>query len=311
MAKKTTEQFVEQLKEARGDVDFNYSKVVYTGSHGKIDIICNACGYEFSQDASNHLKGVGCPKCSNRLTLTNETFLERIESPRRDRYDYSRIDVKNNKSILQIRCKKHDVWFSQKAADHLSGRECKLCARENTIKGNTKTTEQFVIDAESSHGNSYDYTETEYVASNIALKIFCPNHQGFFWQVPETHLAGRGCPTCAKGGYKSTKSGSLYVLVADSVTKVGITNRTASDRLKKINKSSGLAFSIEFEFRFSNGRVPLHIENQLLKELNQTHQPVNELYEGSTESFLNVEIDHLISRVTHHCQQFYKDNKGN
>lgn len=310
MAKKTTEQFVKQLEAARGTELFDYSKVVYTGSHGKIIIVCKTCSYEFSQDPSNHLKGVGCPKCSNRLSLNNETFLERILPERRVRYDYSKIEVKNNKSILDIRCIKHDYWFKQKAADHLSGRECRLCGRENTVKGKTKSTEEFISDAEAVHIDSYDYSDTEYICSSQEVKIYCKKHGGFFWQVPESHLAGRGCPECAKGGYKTTSSGSLYVLQFDNITKIGITNRTAKDRAKKINKSSGKNFKILFEFRFSDGRVPKYIETRLLRKLNLKYSPVPEIYDGSTESFLDVSEKELIMDITTLCTDFYKQSNN-
>ncbi|MDI6977290.1 hypothetical protein [Serratia sp. Se-RSBMAAmG] len=41
---------------------YDYSRVIYTSAHNKVNIICGLHG-EFSQKASNHLRGDGCPKC--------------------------------------------------------------------------------------------------------------------------------------------------------------------------------------------------------------------------------------------------------
>lgn len=309
MAKKTTEKFVSELIAARGDTLFDYSRVIYRGSHDKIDITCNTCGGDFLQDPMNHLKGVGCPYCAKNRKLNNDLFLEKINAKGITGYDYSKINVETNSSVLDIRCEKHDVWFKQRVADHLAGKGCKLCGIEKFSKSKTKTTEQFIFDAEKVHGSMYSYKETTYISSSKAVKIFCNKHSDYFWQVPESHLGGKGCPHCAKGGYKSTKSGSLYVLEFDSITKVGITNRSASERIKKINKSSGKDFSILFEFRFSDGRVPQYIETRLLRILHNSYEPVQETYDGSTESFLNAKTEDIILHITRLCTEYYTLNK--
>lgn len=64
-----------------------------------------------------------------------------------------------------------------------------------------KTTEEFVIDAKSIHGNKYNYNGV-YVNNYTKFSIECSNH-GIFWQRPTEHLSGHGCPMC-NGGIKST-----------------------------------------------------------------------------------------------------------
>ena len=60
MPKLTTEEFIKKAREVHGD-KYDYSKVEYVDSKTKALIICKEHG-EFWQRASNHLKGVGCPK---------------------------------------------------------------------------------------------------------------------------------------------------------------------------------------------------------------------------------------------------------
>lgn len=55
-------KYIIKAKEIHGD-KYDYSKVEYINNHSKVCIICPIHG-EFWQNASSHLKGCGCPKCS-------------------------------------------------------------------------------------------------------------------------------------------------------------------------------------------------------------------------------------------------------
>ena len=57
----TTQEFICRAKEVHGD-RYDYSKVVYVNNYTKVCIICPEHG-EFWQNASNHLRKAGCPKC--------------------------------------------------------------------------------------------------------------------------------------------------------------------------------------------------------------------------------------------------------
>ena len=63
--------------------------------------------------------------------------------------------------------------------------------------GKQKTTKQFIEDAQKVHGNKYDYSKVEYINAQKKVCIICPKH-GEFWQTPNSHLYGRGCPKCGK-----------------------------------------------------------------------------------------------------------------
>ena len=60
-----------------------------------------------------------------------------------------------------------------------------------------KTTEKFIEEAKEAHGCKYDYSNTEYLGYYSKLRIICPQH-GEFWQMPNNHLNGQGCPICGK-----------------------------------------------------------------------------------------------------------------
>ena len=59
------------------------------------------------------------------------------------------------------------------------------------------TTEKFIIEANKMHNNEYDYSKSIYTGTSEKLIIICPTH-GEFPQSAGSHLAGSGCPICAK-----------------------------------------------------------------------------------------------------------------
>ena len=122
--KLTTKEFIEKAKEVHGE-KYDYSKVDYKDSKTKITIICKKHG-EFLQIPYHHLNGRGCLKCSGKEKLTTEKFIERAKEVHGDKYDYSRVNYKNNCSKIKIICKKHG-GFLQIPSDHLRGCGCSMC----------------------------------------------------------------------------------------------------------------------------------------------------------------------------------------
>lgn len=58
-----------------------------------------------------------------------------------------------------------------------------------------KSTEQWVQEAIKVHGDKYDYNEVDYIGNKTKVCITCTEH-GKFWQAPDMHLIGQGCPKC-------------------------------------------------------------------------------------------------------------------
>ena len=55
--------------------------------------------------------------------------------------------------------------------------------------------DKFLLRAIEKHGNKYDYSKVEYNTTKDKVCIICPEH-GEFWQSPEKHMNGQGCPKC-------------------------------------------------------------------------------------------------------------------
>lgn len=161
---------------------------------------------------------------------------------------------------------------------------------------NLMTKEEFLDKVKHVHNKSYDYSLVEITESGSKVKIVCSFH-GVFEQSYSAHLAGNGCPACSKTGYDTTKSGTLYVLELGDITKIGITNRDVYKRINQIKVNSGKRFSIVTQFDFEDGKIPLALETNLLRELRKVYEQPSEKYDGSTESFLNVDVASLLDRI--------------
>lgn len=83
--------------------------------------------------------------------------------------------------------------------------------------GVRKATGEFVAQAKQAHpGGVYDYSRTEYVTNDTKVEIICPEH-GPFWQVPNNHLSGRGCPRCKSSKGEKAVRAALHKAGIDFV----------------------------------------------------------------------------------------------
>ena len=197
MKKVNTQSFIEKAKFIHCD-KYDYSKVEYKSAREKVCIICPEHG-EFWQTPTNHLSGNGCPVCADlsrvkNKSLTKDEFIEKARKIHGDKYDYSKVEYKNYMTKVCIICPEHGEFW-QKPNNHLSGYGCKKCANEMLSQMKRSNKDKFVEKARKIHGDKYDYSKVEYVNSRTKVCIICPMH-GEFWQTPNKHLSGEGCPGC-------------------------------------------------------------------------------------------------------------------
>jgi len=186
----TTEQFIEKAKKIY-ESKYDYSLVEYKGINNKVKIICPIHGI-YEQEASVHLKGIGCPKCSGHLgnkKCNTEYFIEKARKVHGDKYDYSKVNYVNATTPIKIICQEHGE-FEQRPDKHLAGHNCPKCTKH--YKRNTT---EFIEEANIIHNNKYNYSKVNFVNVHTKVIIICPIH-GDFEQTPHMHLQGKGCPKC-------------------------------------------------------------------------------------------------------------------
>lgn len=182
---------------------FDYSEVNYTRHDEEVKIRCNSCGNFFWQTPKNHKAGyIGCVSCSNKLkkealTYNTEEVVTQFKSVHGENYDYSQVTYKSAREDVKIWCKKCKAFFLLSPGRHKEGCYCPTCTKQDVSKSRTKTTTQFIKEANKVHDFKYSYIKANYVSSKDKVEIICPKH-GSFWQAPECHLyKEHGCPKCS------------------------------------------------------------------------------------------------------------------
>lgn len=171
---------------------------------------------------------------TGRKKLDINVFWERVKKVHGDRYDYSRVNYVTAKVKIEIVCREHGP-FMQTPEKHWSGSGCAACYAESRIAkpracrrnpgwrddpyhcylhgkfdeadgshGCPKCVDEFVERAMLVHGTTYDYSRAVYVKAKEPIEIICQDH-GAFWQTPNTHLAGSGCPYCSRDARTGNK----------------------------------------------------------------------------------------------------------
>jgi len=208
--KKTTEYFINELKEIYGDT-YDYSKVNYIRNNIKVIIICKKHNNEFEKMPISLLKRNGCLKCSKekRLKYLSDNFIKRSKEIYGDRFDYSKVEYISSTSKVIIICKEHGE-FKQRPEAHCdkSKGSCSMCKDKKNKKPKTKkkiiTTSIFIERAKKIHGDKYDYSKVKYENKNNKVIIICKEH-GEFKKKPYNFLGGSKCPKCCKNYSPTTE----------------------------------------------------------------------------------------------------------
>jgi very-short-patch-repair endonuclease len=193
----TKENFIKKSNQIHG-FKYDYSKVNYNKVTDKVCIICPEHG-EFWQEARQHYKGQGCPKCSIEKRSRNkrgdtESFIKKAKEIYGNKYEYSKVEYVNSQKNIIIICPEHGE-FQKRPDTFLQGHGCPKCGRKTIGDKLSLTKEQFIEKSKEIHGDKYDYSKANYINQKTKVCIICPEH-GEFWQNPYTHYNGNGCPKC-------------------------------------------------------------------------------------------------------------------
>ena len=196
----TQDEFITRATKVH-DGKYNYDKVEYRDSHTRVIIHCPKHG-DFKQLPYQHLNGHGCPKCATEVTILKESvsteeFIKRAQAIHSQKYDYSQVVMNGMNEPVYIICPEHG-GFWQVANTHILGHGCPICGYKENSRKRTKSLEIFIEEARSVHGDKYDYSVAEYVNAKQKLAIRCKVHDTIFYQKPNAHLNGNGCPLCAQ-----------------------------------------------------------------------------------------------------------------
>jgi protein-arginine kinase activator protein McsA len=183
-----TKIFIERSINKHGN-KYDYSRSVYKTSSTPIEIICPEHG-EFLQKPDYHMNGSGCPRCNKWKINTQKEIINRFLKIHGNKYDYSKVKYLKTNLDVEIVCPKHGSFFQQPLG-HFRGQGCPKCYNEKSRRNQSDVIEDF----KKVHGDKYDYSKVKYFNSKNKIEIICSKH-GSFFQLPDIHKQGSGCPKC-------------------------------------------------------------------------------------------------------------------
>lgn len=208
-----SKEFIEKSKVIHGD-RFIYDKVDYVTCNHPVTITCRIHG-DFNQKPSEHLRSVGCRKCSNISKITTSEFVDLANKAHGNKYDYSRVKYFGLNKKVEIVCLEHGSFW-QIPKSHMRGYGCRLCgyiAGNKTKKnGKSEIFKKFILDAKVIHGEKYDYSNVVFRSLNTDVEIICKEHGSFLIR-PLNHLNKQGCRKCS--GVKTWTTESFIEAAVD------------------------------------------------------------------------------------------------
>lgn len=155
------------------------------------------------------------------LQVTKMEFLSCLDDNQLKKYNYDCIPAvltwKNKK--IKIFCKDCNEYFEQNFYSHKNGNGCRKCQYKDIARNRKLTFDNFVSKARYVHGDSYTYFDHNYIRSTVKIGIMCNACNTKFYQTPENHIIGHGCPNkmCV-----STKISEKRKMPQDEFTKKSI-----------------------------------------------------------------------------------------
>ncbi len=229
----------------------------------------------------------------NRLKRARK-FMKKARKIHKGFYEYNLESYTFALTPMEIHCPTHGC-FVQRPGNHLDGAGCPKCSLITQGLNRRKTTEGFIQAAVKKHKGLYDYSKVVYGVAKKPVEIICATHQSF-WQTPNSHLNGSGCPKC--GSQKAYKTSTGFIKYYDKPTilyyikvtkgaltafKIGLTTKSVKERFLS---DVGVEIEVLKEKLYETGEPAWRAEQATLKkykEFQYTGPPI--LRSGNSELF--------------------------
>jgi hypothetical protein len=142
---------------------------------------------------------VMCMKEKMNLKFKEKNVLSKIKNECKKRnYTFLGFEggkYKNNRTKVLLKCNLCSKEKKKTYSAFMYRKEDCSCVQHQKLK---KTTQQFVKESILVHQEDYDYSKTEYIDAKTKVCIIHKKCGKEFWQIPNAHLSGCGCPYCNK-----------------------------------------------------------------------------------------------------------------
>ena len=238
------------------------------------------------------------------MKLTEEQWKERVTLAANEKghmFNGWYGEYKRQKTKLRLYCSEHGEWTTTSIDNYTNKKRtsgCPSCGKVKYTLSLRKSLEDFVLQAETIHGQRYDYSSTAYTNSSKMVSIRCKHH-GYFEQLPANHLKGSGCPLCA--GHLQNQA---YIhLVKDLDTVCALKLGIARDWLKRmLHQNKRNTFQVENVgvWQFNSVMRCKAAERECKQTLKTGVLNERELKDGWTETVSVLDLEKVIAIYEKH-----------
>ncbi len=197
-------------------------------------------------------------------------------------------------NAIDHECEAGHIW-KVTPANVLFGRQCPKC--KGTRR--SRTHEEYL--QELTDINATLVPLEKYDGQRVKIKHKCLKCENIWETRPEQTLRGQACPNCAEYGFNRGIPASLYYVKLATKTgeiyyKIGVTNKTALERLEKENH---LEITILREIRYNTGKEAEDKEKDIIAKYKEFNVKNIKLLKngGNTELYdydiLNLDTENL------------------
>lgn len=233
VTKKTDKQFRDELLALSENI---LPLEKYKNINTRIRFKCGICNYEWFAKPKDILQGTGCPKCANRISLSHEEFINRIQQANNTVEIIGKyID---SKTKVKCRCKMCGYEWLGLPSNLLHGAGCQRCSGTLRLTNEEFLEKLMVL-------NPRIKPLGTYINRNTKIQCHC-EICGNEWEAnPGNLLNGHGCPKCKANKARKVRerkiicieTGQIYDSIAIAKKETGIT--TISDCLNRRTKTAG------------------------------------------------------------------------
>lgn len=289
---------------------YNYREIckelglTYVREENPYIFILDELGFEHKITRTNLARGCKLGIKSVDKNRVKEYFLKLVSIRHPERYlevTFENFEYKSSLTYTTATCKKHGDYKTKPNWIMSRGHHCESCKNEGTGVRFKIDTAEFIKRAKKRHGNTYDYSKTEYVSAKELVTVTCKVH-GDFQIVANYHTGDTcGCQLCglenagySRSDYINTCPEGAYVYVMslsgeyENFVKIGISKEPDSRARGIYYDSKYKATLVHTEF-YEDAGVAWDVEKLLHKEFSDSSYTPTNKFAGSTECF-NISI---------------------
>lgn len=218
-ARKTTEQFKEEVKSMLGEEYKVLSE--YKNAKEHVLVSHNLCGSEYQVTPSNLLHGKRCPKCFGYFRKTTQMFKEEVKLLINEEYTVIG-EYETAKTKIRFRHNSCGNEFPMTPNQFLTGSRCPYCKVNVIATKLRKRQYEFENEVKNLVGEEFK-VQGPYLGAHVKVSIFHEVCKESFMMTPTHFLSGERCPRCAGLKRKNTNDfkEEVYHLIGNEYSVLG------------------------------------------------------------------------------------------